>query len=192
MNPSTGASPVVLAYAQSLFNVARKQGVVRQLLEDCKTIRAIFRQTPMLGRFLDGPQISREQKRKLIDDVFGKKLHPLMLNMFRVTIDRDRAGELADIFEEFQNVSERAEGIHPARVITARELGFQEKLKLKTALEKFAGCHLRINYDIQPAIKGGIIFKFQDSLVDGSVRSNLEKLGRKLRGGTALTYNPVV
>lgn len=185
MSSTTGASPVVLAYAQSLFNVARSQGVVRQVTEECKALRGIFAASPDFVRFLAAPQIAREQKKRVVRDTLAKKLNPVVLNLFLVTIQRERGGLIPEILEELQNVAERAEGIYPADVVTARELGFQEKLRLKTALEKFAKCHLRINYNIRPEIRGGIIFKFRDSLVDGSVTTKLEKLERKLKGGSA-------
>lgn len=187
MNATTGASPVVLAYAQSLFNVAKKQGVVRQVTEESKALRTILKESPTFREFLDGPQITREQKRKVVAEVLAPKLNPITLNLFNVVIQRDRAGLVGEILEEFQNVAERAEGIYPAQVSTARELGFQEKLRLKAALEKYAQCHLRINYSIEPHILGGVVFKFQDSLVDGSVRHKLDQLGRKLRGGMAMS-----
>lgn len=185
MKSSIGASPAVLAYAQSLFNVAKSQGVARQVAEECKALRAALAASPTFVLFLEGPQIARGQKQRLVRAVFEKKLNPIVLNLFLVTIRRERAGLIPDILEEFQNVAERADGIFPADVTTARELGFQEKLKLKTALEKFARCHLRLNYDVRPEIRGGIIFKFQDSLVDGSIATKLEKLERKLKGGSA-------
>lgn len=185
MNATTGAPPAVLAYAQSLYNVAKSQGVVRQVTDECKALRAVFAASPTFARFLEGPQIARGQKQRVVRATLGQKLNPIVLNLFLVTIQRERAGLIPDILEEFQNVAERADGIFPAGVTTARELGFQEKLRLKTALEKFAQCHLRIQYDIRPEIRGGIIFKFRDSLVDGSISTRLEKLERKLKGGSA-------
>jgi F-type H+-transporting ATPase subunit delta len=187
MSASTHVSPAVLAYAQSLFNVAKTLGVVRQVTEECKSLRGILKSSPTFAEFLKGPQIPRGKKRELVERVFGGKLSATLMNLFHVTIQRERGGLIPEILEEFQNVAERAEGIFPAYVTTARELGFQDKLKLKAALEEFSNCHLRINYDIRPEIKGGIIFKFQDSLVDASILNKLEKLERKLKGASTFT-----
>lgn len=185
MTATTEASPVVLAYAESLFNVAKTLGVVRQIVEECKSLREILDESETFVKFLEGPQIPRGKKIELVKEVFGDKINPVLMNLFHVTIQRDRAGLVPEILDELQAVAERAEGIYPAFVTTARELGFQDKLKLKTSLEKFADCHLRINYEIRPEIKGGIIFKFEDSLVDASILTKLEKLERKLKGGSA-------
>lgn len=185
MSSTTRVSPVVLTYAESLFNVAKNLGVVRQIADECKALLQVLKDSPTFVEFLEGPQIPRGKKRELVQEVFGDRINPILMNLFRVTIQRERAGLIPDILRELQNVAERAEGIFPAFVTTARELGFQDKLKLKTALEKFADCHLRINYEIRPQIKGGIIFKFEDSLVDASILNKLEKLERKLKGGSA-------
>ncbi len=187
MSSFTEASPVVLAYAQSLFNVAKTMGVVRQVTEECKSLRGILKSSPTFVEFLEAPQIPRGKKREFIEKVFSEKISPTLMNLFHVSIQRERGGLIPDILEELQNVAERADGIFPAYVTTARELGFQDKLKLKAALEKFSNCHLRINYEIRPEIRGGIIFKFQDSRVDASIQNKLEKMERKLKGGSAFT-----
>jgi F-type H+-transporting ATPase subunit delta len=187
MSATIGVSPVVLAYAQAVFNVAKKQGVVQQMNEECRRLLDVFRTSPVFANFLEAPQISRGQKLKVVTGVLGAEISPLTLNLFRIAIRRERAGLIPRILAEFQNVAERAEGIFPASITSARELGVEEKLRIKTALEQFAKCQLRIVYDVRPDIRGGIIFRFQDSLVDASIQNKLVKLARQLKGGTAFT-----
>jgi F-type H+-transporting ATPase subunit delta len=187
MSSAIGVSPVVLAYAQALFNVAKKQGIVQQMTEECKRLQGIFEAAPHFARFLEAPQVSRAQKREVITRVLGSKINPLTLNLFNLAIQRERAGLLPAILAEFQNVAERADGIFPAHITSARELGFQEKVRIKASLERFAKCQLRIVYDVRPDIRGGVIFRFQDSLVDASIQNKLVKLARHLKGGTVFT-----
>jgi F-type H+-transporting ATPase subunit delta len=181
MSAGNGSSLAARSYAQALYNAARTQGVVQRLVEESKMLLAMLNQQPSLRHFLEGPQISREKKRDLLDKGFKNRLNPLLMNLLYMMADRERAVILRDILNEFQEIAERAEGIFPATVASARELGFQEKLKLKTALEKHTGYHLRIKYEVDPDLLGGVVFRFRDLLIDSSVRSGLEQLKRQLK-----------
>ena len=144
-------------------------------------LATLLHQQPGLRHFLEGPHISREKKRDLLDKGFKNRLNPLLMNLLYMMADRERATLLSDILSGFQEIAERAEGIFPATVASARELGFQEKLKLKSALEKRTGCHLRIKYEVDKSLLGGVVFRFRDLLIDGSVRNGLEQLKRELK-----------
>lgn len=181
MSAGNGSSLVARSYAQALYNAARRQGVVQRLVEESKMLTALLNQQPGLRHFLEGPQISREKKRDLLDKGFKNRLNPLLMNLLYMMADRERAVILRDVLVEFQEIAERAEGIYPATISSARELGFQEKLKLKTALEKRTGFHLRLKYDVDPELLGGVVFRFRDMLIDASVRHGIDQLKRQLK-----------
>ncbi len=169
------------AYAQALFNAAAAQGLTQRLIEEARQIHAVLDQNPEFRTFLEGPQISSERKREVVDAALEGRANGLILNLFYLTIDRERTILLGEIFEELVEIAERAQGIWPATLSSARELGFQEKLKLKTSLEKFTGCHLRLKHQVMPDLLGGIIFRFRDVLIDGSVRHGLSELNRNFK-----------
>lgn len=173
-------SATVQAYATALYNAARSQDQVRRVVEDCEALAKILNDQPNFAVFLEGPQIPREEKRRLVDKVFKDSLSLLVMNLFYITIDRGRAGLIPDVVVELLGVAERAEGIYPATVTSARELGSEEQLELKTSLEKYAGCQLRVRHEIEPDLLGGIVFRFKDVLVDGSIRNKLRQMREKL------------
>jgi len=180
---SAGPSVTVQAYANALFNAAKTQDDVRRVVEDCAALAKIMEDHPNFRIFLEGPQIPRDAKRELADKVFKASLGKLMMNLFYITIDRGRAGLIPGIVSELLEVAERADGIYPAAVTSARELGLEERLKLKTSLEKYAGCQLKIQHEIEPELLGGIVFRFKDVLVDGSLRNKLRQMREKLISG---------
>lgn len=181
MSARNGGSLAARSYAQALFNAASTQGVVQRLVEETKMVSSLLHQQAGLRHFLEGPHISREKKRELVDKAFQNRVNPLLLSLLYMMVDRERATLLPDILVNFQEIAERAEGVFPATVTSARELGFQEKLKLKSALEKHTGANLRIKYEVDPRLLGGIVFRFRDLLIDGSVRNGLEQLRRTFK-----------
>lgn len=180
MRAETEATLIIRSYAEALFNTSRKQGIVTRLIDEAKMLDKLLEQEPSFRYFLEGPQIPTEDKHAVIAKVLKDRLNPLMFKLLSLIVDRERALYLQEILTEFQEVAERAEGIFPATVVSARELGFQEKLKLKTTMEKYTGSHLRIRYRLEPSLLGGIVFRFRDTLIDGSLQSKLKDLRNRL------------
>lgn len=168
------------SYATALFNAGKKQNAASALMADAQALRSILDSHPKLSYFLESPQIGTDRKHELAASVFKDKLEPLLFNLLRLLIDRERAILLGDILERFVEIAERAEGIYPASVNSARELGEEEKASLTKALEKFTDCKLKIKYRVRPDLLGGIVFRFQDILVDGSVRRGLNEIRERL------------
>jgi F-type H+-transporting ATPase subunit delta len=179
-------SPIASSYATALFRAARRQGIVQRLMEETRVLREVLSRTADIDVFMSNPRVASEDKHALIDTVFKTRLSPLLMNVLHLSIDRDRTLLLDQMLERFQDLVEESEGIHHAIIETARELGFQEKLQLKAALEKFTASKLRIEYAVDPALIGGIVFRYGDTLIDSSIRRGLGQIAQRLRSTQVL------
>lgn len=182
MSKASDENQIVSAYASALFAAAGKQDAVRTLIEESQSLLKTIKGDRMFQDFLLGPQISRKQKRDLVERVFKDRLHPLLINLLKVTIDNQRTELIDEILGEYREIAERAEGIFPAKVRTARALDFDQKLKLKGTLENYTGKTLRIEYEVDPDLIGGVVFRYHDQLIDGSIREQLTRVRNKLLG----------
>jgi F-type H+-transporting ATPase subunit delta len=64
----------------------------------------------------------------------------------------------------------------PATVTSARELPPEHYTQIQTALEKATGKHVLLDRSVDETLLGGVIAKLGDTVYDGSVRTQLEKL----------------
>lgn len=175
-------SLIAKSYAQALFNGARKQGTLQRVGDEAKGLASVATKLPRLLVFLDNPRVATEKKLELISNSLRARLSPLMMNLLIALIRRDRTGQLPDVLARFQELVEEAEGIQHAVVESAVELSFGDKLRLKGTLEKYTGSRLRIDYNVNPALIGGLVFRYRDLLVDSSISSGLADLRRRLLG----------
>lgn len=175
-------TPVERTYAEALFGAARSMGVLQRVQEEAKVLLKVVQQNRSLLTFLESPHVKIEEKMGLLDRVFKGRLSPVMINLLHVLATRRRTTYLDEILEHFQELVEQAEGIYQATVTSAWELNFQDKLKLKTALERHTQSRLKIDYAVDPAVLGGVIFRFRDLLIDGSLRGGLHSLRERLLG----------
>lgn len=173
-------SLIARSYAEALFRSARTQGQTQRVKEDCRALAESIRKQPRFLIFLESPQIATEAKNDLILRVFGDKLSPLLMRLLAMLVRRERVSHLVAILERFEELAEQAEGIYPASVTSAIELGYKEKLELRSVLEKYTRFRLNIRFHIEPNLIGGLIFRCRDLLIDSSLHNSLENLRRRL------------
>jgi len=79
-------------------------------------------------------------------------------------------------------LEERA-GIITAKITSARELADGEKSGLQASIEKMTGRKVKLEFDIDENIIGGVVTRVGSTVYDGSVRTQLENLKQQLVNG---------
>lgn len=171
---------VTRAYAQALFNASKKLGALDQVEAQAAELSAIHKANPKLRVFMEGPQFATEDKLGMLDTLFMGKLEPAMLKMLHLMARRERYGELDAILQLLSELIEEDKGVFPALVMTARPLNAPMRSALEKQLEVYTGCNLKIDWEIDPGLIGGVVFRFRDLLLDSSLASELKQLGRQL------------
>jgi F-type H+-transporting ATPase subunit delta len=71
-------------------------------------------------------------------------------------------------------------GIRQAEIVTARELGEQERSVLVESVGKLAGSQIQASFKLDKSILGGTVVRIGSTVYDGSVRGRLERLKEQL------------
>ena len=97
--------------------------------------------------------------------------------------DKQRERGLVAILDKFQSIlDEQAERIE-AQVTAATELGETQRTALIEKLSVYSGQAVRLKIDIDPSIQGGFIAKLGDTVFDGSITTQLERMKLQLARG---------
>ena len=91
--------------------------------------------------------------------------------------------ELGEINEKFDQVLDERNGIVSAEVTSARPLGEAEKSELQASLAKMTGKQVKLNYNTDENIIGGVVTRIGSVVYDGSVKTQLENLRQELVNG---------
>lgn len=169
-------------YAQALFGVAKRRGASGELQAEVEELLPFFEAGSKLRIFLEGPQITTEAKQQVIDRAFKDKVSPLVHQLLTLLLAKGRIEYVRPILDRFKVLVERDQGIYEAEVATAVELNEEQRQELLLALERFTKVSLRINYRVNPALIGGVWFKYGDTLIDDSVKGKLIRLRQQLEG----------
>jgi F-type H+-transporting ATPase subunit delta len=94
---------------------------------------------------------------------------------------------LPDIVEQFGDLHDIAQGIVNVDVTTAVALTDQQSRALQTELERHTGKSVRLNVLSDPSIRGGLVVRIGDTVLNASITHQLERLRERFVRGAALT-----
>lgn len=163
-------------YAEALLKVAKRLGKTQFILQQASLLVDFMNKNPKLKAFLEVPHINLTEKKQVMIRLLQNYFEPELLNLILILIDRGRAGDLPLILQEFFDIEEKDRGIFPAEVWTAFSLTDEQKNLLTTALQDYTGFKLRLSFMVDSRLIGGVIFRFQDTLIDGSLWGQLMKI----------------
>ena len=175
------AKLVSKTYGEALFDIAVEEQKTAVFLEEVEGIRGILSEHPDFDKMMLHPAIPKQDKLKVIDEVFSDRISREMTGFLKIVIQKERYRELPQIFAYFIDRVKEAEKIGIAYVTTAMEMSEVQKEQVrKRLLETTDYRSMEMHYQVDPKIIGGMIIRIGDRVVDSSIRSKLDDLTRQL------------
>ncbi len=181
MTPSARLGRTARRYAQAAFEVARERGQVDRWAAELERLVALLEGTEA-GAFLAAPQIPFGAKREFVEQALAGFL-PEVRNLVLLLVRRRRVRLLRQIFEEFGRLANEYRGVVVAEVTSAVPLEDADKAVIIRQLSELTGKRVILRTRVDPSILGGLIVRIGDKLIDGSVRTRLERLRETLIRG---------
>jgi F-type H+-transporting ATPase subunit delta len=172
---------VARRYAQAAFEVARERGHVDRWLAELERLVGLLDGTEA-GAFLAAPQVPFEAKQEFVEQILDDFL-PEVRNFVLLLTRRRRIRLLPRIYEEFGRLANEYRGIVVAEVTSAVPLDDADKAVIIRQLSELTGRRVILRTQVDPAILGGLIVRMGDKLIDGSLRTRLERLRETLTRG---------
>ena len=131
-------------------------------------------------------KITREEKKKFIETVFGEALDRDMVNFLKLLIDKGRSIYTRDILKAFIVLANQELGIQEVVVESARELEKEDLDKIRKALEQQTGNKIVIENRIVPELIAGIKVISNNQVTDITMKSKIDRMKQTLlKGGRA-------
>ena len=163
-------------YATALFSLANDCNCEKKYLNDLKTVKEQFDQNPLYLQILSSPDINKEKRRELAENAFRDYVSPDVLNFLKLLCDNGRLVLLTDCFSEYEDLFREFNKAEKARVISAIPLTDPEKQKVETRLKEISKKEITVSYEIDKSIIGGLVIYMGNTVIDGSLKSELNKI----------------
>jgi len=177
-------SALASRYASALVDVATgaSAGVdPYQILSDLRSFADVFGGSPELRNALTSPSVPLARKRAVIGSI-GEKLaiSRIARNFLFVLSDRRRIAALAEALEAFELLLDERMGFTRAEISSAGELGQPQRDAVARRFEQLTGRKMHMRFSLDAGLLGGLVARIGSTVYDGSVRGQLEALGKRL------------
>lgn len=167
-------------YADAAFGYAQEtQGL--DLWSRALAVLGAVARDPNAQGLLQNPEIDNAVKLGFLKDVAQGALEPHVENFVALLLENDRLDLLPEIAALFEDKKQALEGKIEVLVRSAVKLGDAQLKAVKNALKRRFGREVVMESQIDPALIGGMWIKAGDTVIDGTVRGQLEQLGNTLR-----------
>ncbi|MEK7820553.1 MAG: F0F1 ATP synthase subunit delta [Pseudomonadota bacterium] len=180
---ATGATGLAARYAAALFDLAEEKGELDQVAQDLGRLAALTRESSDLSRLIRSPLFSREDQGVGLHAVMTEaKIGPLTRNFIGLATTKRRLAQLPDMIGAFRARLAARSGEVTAHVTSAKPLSKAQTDALVESLKKALGAKIAIEARVDPNLLGGLVVKVGSRMVDGSLRSRLNRLRIAMKG----------
>jgi len=175
------SSAILGRYANSLAEVVFEQNLEQIVTKDLETYSEIFKTVPDLLEAFDSPGIPRDAKAKLLESLI--EVHPvnrITHNFLRVLLEHNRIRHFQQIYESYLDSVNEQKGIINAKISTAEPLTEVDLENLGERLSGVTGKQVNMEPRTDTDLLGGIVVQIGDTIFDGSIKTKLAELKRKL------------
>ncbi|RUO33640.1 F0F1 ATP synthase subunit delta [Aliidiomarina soli] len=170
---------VARPYAKAAFDFAVEQGALQEW-QDMLAFAAQVADDATMQTFLKGA-VSRDKATQLFLSVCGEQLNEKGQNFIKVLAANQRLNALPAILEKFSELRADHDNEVSVDVTSASELSSEQQAKLSTALEKRLARKVKLNCSVNPDLMGGLYIQAGDTVIDGTLKSQLSKLAHSLQ-----------
>ena len=161
------AKLVSKVYGDALFEAAMERDMLSPVYEEVQSLQTILMENADLVQFLNHPQIIKEEKLKVVENIFKGRASDDLMGFLETVIEKGRQKELPKILDYFVN--------------RVKELSAEQKAHTEAKLlETTAFVSLEVTYSVDPAILGGLVIRIGDRVVDSSIKTRLGEIRRDL------------
>jgi F-type H+-transporting ATPase subunit delta len=170
-------------YAQALYSAATEQDILDQIVADVNQVLQLTQDSEDFDQFLTNPILSPQFKSEMFQQLLSETVHPLTLNFLLLLALKQRERSLVAILQMFLEIVDLQAGRLVAQVTSAVPLTDAQKTTLSQQLNNYSEAEVRLELNEDAAIQGGVIVRLGDTVFDGSIASQLQRMRTLLARG---------
>jgi F-type H+-transporting ATPase subunit delta len=129
------------------------------------------------------PTIPYEQKRKVLSALIARmSVRPTTANFLQVLLQNQRLADLNEVNKRFAQILDERSGVVSAQVTTARPVPQTSQDALHAKLTTLTGKNVRLSFNTDEELIGGVVTRIGSTIYDGSVRNQLQQIKDKMIG----------
>jgi F-type H+-transporting ATPase subunit delta len=173
-------STIARNYAEALFDLASRRGEHDAVLSAFAALRKLLDEEPEIRTFLETPKLSAREKKAVLRKAFEGRAPDIFVNFLQVVVDHGRQRLLRFVEREYRTMADEHEGRLEVNVMLARAPDDAQRRNIAADLSRTLGKEVVPHVRVNPNIIGGIVVRFGDRVLDGSLKRRLSSLRRRM------------
>ena len=171
------ANQVGNRYAEAIYEIAESTGKIKEVYEVLNNLMELYKTDTDFRTFITHPLIDIDEKKKVLKDMYQSADEQVLDIVFYI-MDKKRMRYIRSIVAEYLKIYYFNHQIVDVEATFAVEPTKAQQDKLIANLEKKTGKKVKLAIKIDKSIIGGGILRMGDTVMDGSIRKELEALKR--------------
>ena len=170
-------------YGEALYELVKEKKTESAMLEEVTALRAILKENGELGKTMENPRLTKEEKVDLLKSIFENRISDDLMSFLCILAEKNRYSDVDGVLGYFIERIREEEGIGTAYVTTAFALDAKKKEEIKNRILQCTKYDkLDVIYSVDEALIGGMVIRIRDRVLDSSIRTKLERMERELHG----------
>ncbi len=169
-------SDATTGYARALLEVAQADGNLDVVKSELAAVAQAVEANEGLRSALSDRLLPAAVRGQIIDDVLAHKVSDTTRGLVAMIATAGRGGQLSEIVNGFAAAAASGSGKSLATVRSAVPLSDDQQRRLAAALAQSTGSEVDLQVVIDPSVVGGAVTTIGDTVIDGSLRTRLNKM----------------
>jgi F-type H+-transporting ATPase subunit delta len=176
---------ILRRYTLALYGVAEDTKKLDEVKKDADFIIGMLNSSRELTLFFNSPLINKLKKKKIAKMILGDSISEVSMKFIDLLIERKRDNLLKFIYEDYLALRNERLGIMNVKVKTAVELDSKQKEEMQKKIDNLINLKSNPEFEVDKDIIGGFQISYKDTILDASIKSQLDKLKKLYKSGDA-------
>ena len=168
-------------YGEALYALAKDEDKSDVMLRQLRTLDESFATEPDFLRLLSAPNLSKVERKEILDACFKDRIEPYLLNFLKILVEKGYIRQFGSCVQVFRERYNEDRGIMPVSAVTAVPMTDSQKEKLAARLASITGKQIELTNTIDPACIGGIRIDYDGKRVDDTISHRLDAVSSMLK-----------
>jgi len=169
-------------YAKAYFALAREDGRLLEARLELDDFVAFLAVQAELRGVLYNPVFEVAQRKQVLNSLLDRlRVSDRLRSLLGILIDKNKIAYVALVAENFARLVDEAEGRLKVEIATATLLEEEVQVQLREEFKRITGKEVDLAINVDESLLGGLVARYEGKVYDGSIRTQLNRLGESLR-----------
>ena len=170
-------SSVNNSYSQALYELTAENKTTEKVEKEANAIIKLMDENPEFVSLIKDPTNTQKDQEIVMVKICDKfKFEEIFVKFFKLLIKKRRLFFLEKILKDFITICSIQRGEVIAKLTSAKELSSSELENIKNSLKDNFGTNLKLKFNHDPSIIGGLIIQVGSIMIDTSIKNKLQQI----------------